>query len=181
MTVSLVIGIDTGATGAIAFLTPDGDLLDVVDVPCDHVQVGKHSRSRISPPRLLALLKGAQGAHAFLEQPTYRPMRKRNPQTGEVTAEQMGVAGAGAFGESYGVMLMGVVASGCAYTEVRPGVWGRSIKLHGGKDNSRRMAGRLFPAHAGLFARQKDDGRSDAALIGWWGARELRGGQREAA
>jgi len=181
VTVSLVLGVDIGAGGAFAFLTPDGDLMDVVDMPVDVIQIGKHKRSRVSPHRLLALLRGAQGAHAFLEQPTYRPMKRRDPQTGETEDAHMGAAGAGAFGESYGAVLMGIVAAGCAYTEVRPGVWGRAIKLHGGKDDARRMASRLFPAHADRFSRQKDDGRADAALIGWWGARELRGGKMEAA
>jgi len=181
MTVSLVIGVDTGVGGAIAFLTPDGDLLDVVDMPVDRIQVGKHARSRMSPPRLLAVLKGAAAGHAFLEQPTYRPMKRRDPKTGKIVEAQMGVAGAGAFGESYGVLLMGVVASGCSYEEVRPGVWGRAIGLKGGKDDARRMAARLFPAHADRFARVKDDGRADAALIGWWGARELRGERQETA
>ena len=88
----------------------------------------------------------------------------------------MGVAGSGAFGESYGCLITALVASGCAITEVRPGVWGRSIGLKGGKDDARRMAANQFPAMAGMFARVKDDGRADGALIGYYGVLKLRGG-----
>ena len=177
---SPVIGIDPGATGAVAFLSPDGTLLAVEDIPVDTVTVGKGNRSRVSVPRLLALLKGASGSHAFIEQPTYRPMTRPNAQTGVPEASRMGAAGAGAFGEAYGCVLTACVASGCAVREVRPGAWSRAIGLKGGsegKDNSRRMAADLFPASAHLFARKKDNGRSDAALIGYWGAREMRGGR----
>ena len=172
----IVIGADPGASGAIAFLDEAGNLLDVIDIPVDKIQVGKHSRSRVAIPRLLAALKGAAGAHAFVEQPTYRPMKKRNPATGQIVDTQMGVAGAGAFGESYGCLITALVASGCAITEVRPGVWGRSIGLKGGKDDARRMAANQFPAMAGMFARVKDDGRADGALIGYYGVLKLRGG-----
>lgn len=180
LAVHLIIGVDPGASGAIAFLSPAGDLLGVEDMPIDRVAVGTGKRSRVAIPRLLGLLKGSAGAHAFIEQPTYRPMRRPNPQTGVPEATHMGVAGAGAFGENYGCLITALVASGCMLTEVRPGVWSRAIGLKGGKDDSRRMAANLFPGVARLFARVKDNGRSDAALVGWWGARSLRGG-REAA
>jgi hypothetical protein len=181
LAVSLILGCDPGATGAIAFLTPSGDLLAVEDIPVDKIAVGKGKRSRVAIPRLLALLRGAAGAHAFIEQPQYRPMRKPNAQTGVPETSHMGVAGAGAFGETYGAILACMVASGCAVTEVRPGVWGRSIGLKGGKDDARRMAGNLFPASSGLFARVMDHNRADGALLGYYGSRVLRGGGREAA
>ena len=180
MTATLVIGIDPDASGAIAFLTPAGELLAVEDMPMDTVQVGKHSRSRTAVPRLLALLKDAAGAHAFVERPTFRPMKRRDPATGVVTEVSMGVAGAGAMGEKYGCVITALAASGAALTEVRPGVWGAAIGLKGGKDDARRMAANLFPAHAERFARVKDDGRADAALIGYYGARQLRGDRRVA-
>lgn len=173
--VPLVIGVDPGVSGAIAFLSSDGQLLAVEDMPVDVTQVGKHSRSRVNFHRLAALLAGAAGAQAFAELPTFRPMKKRDPKTGEVVPTAMGVMGAGAFGISYGLTAGALMAAGCALTEVAPGVWGRAIGLKGGKDDSRRMAANLFPAQAGLFARKKDDGRSDAVLIGWYGLLRLRG------
>lgn len=175
MTASLVIGVDPGAAGAIAFLSPDGQLLAVEDMPIDRVQVGKHSRSRVSFHRLLALLSGAAGAEAFIELPTFRPMNRRNPATGEVVATSMGVMGAGAFGISYGLTAGALMAAGCALHEVSPVTWVRAVGLQGGKDGSRRMAADLFPAQAELFALKKADGRADAALLGRYGVLRLRG------
>ena len=181
MTTPLVIGVDPGATGAIAILSPDGQLLAVDDMPVDTVQVGKHSRSRVSYHRLAALLSGAAGAQAFIELPQFRPMNKRDPETGEVKPTSMGVMGAGAFGISYGLTAGALMAAGCALTEVSAGVWDRAIGLKGGPDDSRRMAASLFPAMAGLFARKKDKDRSDAALLGWYGVLRLRGSGMPAA
>ena len=175
MTPTLVVGVDPGATGAIAFLSPDGQLLAVEDMPVDTVQVGRYSRSRVSFHWLLGLLSGAAGAQAFIELPQFRPMNKRDPKTGEVKSSSMGAMGAGAFGISYGLAAGALMAAGCSLVEVNPGVWNRAIGLHGGKDDSRRMAANLFPAQAALFARKKDDGRADATLIGWYGILRLRG------
>ena len=176
----LVLGIDPGATGAVAFLTPDGQLMDVQDIPVDVVQVGKHSRSRLSRHRLLAMLENITDAVAFVEQPTYRPMNKTNLQTGQTEKTQMGVAGAGAFGETYGGITMAVAASGIAVVEVRPDIWSRAIGMKGGKDDARRMAQDMFPVFAKLFARVKDHNRAEAVLIGLWGTRELAGARRAA-
>jgi len=58
---------------------------------------------------------------------------------------------------------------------VRNGEWRAAVKLRGGKDDARRLAGNLFPAQASLFGREKDDGRAEAVLIGLHGTRELNG------
>lgn len=181
MTVDLIVAIDPGATGAIAFLDTTGNLLGVEDIPVDRISVGKHSRSRVAIPKLLALLGQARGAYGVIEQPTYRPMTRPNAQTGVPETAAMGVAGAGAFGETYGCLITACVACGLSLDEVRPGVWGKAIGLKGGKDDARRMAGNLFPGLSSLFARVKDHNRAEAALIGFWKARVLRGTDRKAA
>ena len=177
MNVALILGVDPGATGAISFHSPDGGLLGIEDIPVDRVQVGKHSRSRVNVPRLWSLVQSIGGTNpaVFLEKPNYRPMMKRNAQTGQVEKSQMGVAGAGAFGETYGAILATLVIAGAQIHEVAPGVWGRSIGLKGGKDDAIRLAGNLFPPSAKLFARKMDHNRAEAALIGYYGARKLRG------
>jgi hypothetical protein len=40
--------------------------------------------------------------------------------------------------------------------------------LHSDKGESRALAMRLWPDHGDRFARVKDDGRAEAALIAWW-------------
>jgi crossover junction endodeoxyribonuclease RuvC len=170
--------VDTGITGAIAFLSPDGQLLAVEDMPVDRLQVGKGIRSRVNAHRLLALLRGAAGAAAFIEDPIFRPMIKRDPKTGITSTQNMGVAGAGAFGKACGIAYCALVASGCSIEEeVRPGVWDRAIGLKGGPDDARRMAQNRWPHMAALFARVRDDGRADASLIGVYGVQKLNRGR----
>lgn len=60
---------------------------------------------------------------------------------------------------------------------VVPTVWQREFKLLGkDKSESRAAAQRLWPSQAHLFARVKDDGRAEAALIAEWGRRKFCGG-----
>jgi crossover junction endodeoxyribonuclease RuvC len=47
------------------------------------------------------------------------------------------------------------------------------MRVRGGKDGSRERAAAIYPVKAQLFARKKDDGRSDAALIATHGAQSL--------
>jgi crossover junction endodeoxyribonuclease RuvC len=55
-------------------------------------------------------------------------------------------------------------------TLVAPQLWQKAVGLRDGKDGSRLRAMELFPAYAELFRLKKAHGRSDAALIAWYGA-----------
>lgn len=140
-------------------------------MPVDVIEVNKHTRSRVSPHRLLSLLKGASNAFALVEQPEYRPMKRHNSQTGILENTSIGVVKAAAFAEGYGVLLCALIASGCSIQEIRAGEWKKKMRLTGNKDDSLRMAANMFPAFARSFARKKDDGRAEAALIGYWATR----------
>ena len=68
-------------------------------------------------------------------------------------------------------MVEGVLAALAVHTSyVTPQRWQKVVEVRGGKDGARLRAIELFPAYASLFARKKDDGRADAALIAWYGA-----------
>lgn len=172
---NLIVGIDTGLQGAIAFLdAATRNLLGIEDMPVDRVTVGastkaKTVRGRVSAVAVVALLKGMEG-HAFLERPEARPLRGRDRATGAITLRQPGAAGMLAFGESYGVVYCACIAAGLRVTEVRPGSWKREMSISGDKDEARRRACELFPTWASYFARVKDDGRAEAALLALWGA-----------
>lgn len=57
---------------------------------------------------------------------------------------------------------------------VTPTSWKRHHSLlHADKDASRALALRLFPRVASSFARKKDDGRAEAALIALYGFEKL--------
>ena len=173
----VVLGIDPGATGAISILV-EGVLVAVEDMPTDQVQVGAHLRSRVSAHRLWAILSSAKGAHVFVERPEARPLRGRDKATGQTVLRQPGAAGMLAFGEGYGMLVMGCVAAGMVLTELRPGAWKRAAGVAASKDDARRRAADTFPRQAHLFARKRDDGRAESALLAVYGASTLHGRDR---
>jgi len=180
--VSVVCGIDPGAGGAVAFLDGDTDgLLLVEDMPVDRTMVGGHARSRVSRPRLLALLMRAKGSSAFTERPEGRPLRQTDRATGQTVLRSPGAAGMLSMGENYGTIIMACTACEMPLTEVRPGVWKRALSVPAAKDDARRRAAELWPAWAGHFALKKSDGRAEAALLALYGVRVLRGELRHAA
>ena len=83
--------------------------------------------------------------------------------------------GAFTFGRGYGLLRGILRAAFVPITDVTPAKWQRDlgIKSGAGKDASRALAKEHFQRDAGLFARVKDDGRADAALIALWGWRQL--------
>lgn len=174
----IVIGCDPGLHGAIAILDATNEtLLLVEDMPVDKTQVGKSERLRIARPALYALLSRATGAYGWTERPEARPISFKDKRTGQTQTRQPGAAGMFAFGETYGCVIMACTAANIRLTEVRPGIWKKELSLPSAKDDARRRASELFPDFAKAFARVKDDGRAESALIALYGARILRGKQ----
>jgi hypothetical protein len=56
---------------------------------------------------------------------------------------------------------------------VTPTKWKRALGLGADKGDSRRRAMETWPYMASKFARVKDDGRAEAALIAWWHWRQV--------
>jgi hypothetical protein len=78
-----------------------------------------------------------------------------------------GPTGAFAFGRARGVIEGVLAAAGVPITFITPPAWKRAIGLTlKSKDAARSEAIRRWPDHAALFARVKDDGRAESALIG---------------
>lgn len=173
MAVVMLVGIDPGAEGAIAFMLPDGTLLGISDMPIDKVQQGKFLRSRISPSRLLAILAGSAGGHAFIERPEGFPIITRSKATGQRETRQPSSKNMLSFGEMFGIALCACVASGLAVTEIGPGAWKRAMGVPADKKEARRIAALKFPKFAAEFARVKDDGRAEAAILALYGQRQL--------
>jgi crossover junction endodeoxyribonuclease RuvC len=92
-----------------------------------------------------------------------------------------GAVGAFSFGRSCGVIEGVLGALGVRATHISPAWWKRAVGLpvgrDGAKDAARSEAIRRWPDHAGLFARIKDDGRAEAALIAVAGLKR-EGGKR---
>jgi crossover junction endodeoxyribonuclease RuvC len=148
----IALGIDIGVTGAIAII--DGDeLLAVHDMPC--LKDGPAKRRSINAPLLCEIVFESHAARAYVE--------LVGPRPGE------GAVGAFAFGRSRG-LIEGVLAAACIPVSfLTPPQWKRLVGIapgkNGSKDAARSQAIRRWPAKAAMFARVKDDGRAEAALI----------------
>ncbi len=159
------IGIDIGSKGALALLSPTGELLEIEDMPI--LRDGPANRPNVNAPLLASIVCRWQATTAFVEFVSARP--------GE------GPTGAFSFGRSKGVIEGVCAAAGLPVTFLTPPVWKRAIGIppgkDGAKDAARSEAIRRWPSQAGLFARVKDDGRAEAALIGLAGLMRKGGAQ----
>ncbi len=162
---SQVIGIDIGNSGAIAIVSRDGALVEVVDMPV--LRDGPAGRPAVNGPLLAEIIARSHARMAFVEYVGARP--------GE------GPTGAFAFGRSRGLIEGVCAALALPVAFLTPPSWKRAVGIapgrEGAKDAARSEAIRRWPDQAALFARVKDDGRAEAALIGVAGLiREGRNG-----
>lgn len=86
---------------------------------------------------------------------------------------KQGVASTFTFGTGYGVILGVLAALRVPTHHVPPSVWRVAVLGRGAtKDAARAKAMDLWPSCSGQFARKKDDGVAEAALIAhWWRSR----------
>jgi crossover junction endodeoxyribonuclease RuvC len=154
----IILGIDPGLSGALAFFHVEKGHLSIVDMPTVEVIRNNKKKNEINAGALAHIIKVAQAEdtiHATLERVGAMPGQ--------------GVTSMFSMGRSVGI-IEGVLATlEIPVTITAPKSWQKMANVRDGKDGSRLRATELFPAYAGLFARKKDNGRSDAALIAWAG------------
>lgn len=159
-----IVGIDIGAKGALALLSPTGELLEIADMPI--LRDGPANRPNVNAALLASIVYRWHATQAFVEFVAARPKE--------------GPTGAFAFGRSKGVIEGVCAAAGVPVAFLTPPVWKRAVGIppgkEGAKDAARSEAIRRWPSQADLFARVKDDGRAEAALIGVAGL--IKGGAR---
>lgn len=153
-----VLGIDPGAGGAIALLV-SGTLKGLHDMPCLVVRRGKRDVRQVDAHLLAATIGPLLPLDkAYIEKVGAMPGQ--------------GVSSMFAFGRAAG-LIEGVLAGfGVPFDFVAPGRWKQEMTVSSSKDSSRQMAVRHWPHWSIEFARAKDDGRAEAALIGLYGARQ---------
>jgi len=167
-----VLGIDPGLSGALALYvcetlrtaTPRIDPpivfdLRVLDVPTHEIKVNGRKKRTLDLQALGTWfdLHRADIKLAVIENVHAMPAQ--------------GVTSSFNFGRAFGALEAMVAASIIPIHYVAPNVWKRHYHLTSDKDASRRKASQLFPAHAHLWARSKDDGRAEAVLLALWGAK----------
>jgi hypothetical protein len=159
-----ILGIDPGLTGALAFFFPDHpERVAVEDMP---VVAGGIDAANLFE-RIVQLRPDA----VFVERNFFMPDAAR-----AAIATTM---------EGYGVIKGVIACLGIPLYIVSTAVWKKHHRLLQGKgteradrhEASRALALHLFPATASHFARKKDHGRAEAALIARYGADVLGSSQ----
>jgi crossover junction endodeoxyribonuclease RuvC len=154
-----VLGIDPGAYGALALLSPEG--LRVHDMPILKVKRGKTEKAEVDGYTLANILQSLKPDVAYIE------------QVGGITGQS--ASAAFNFGRAAGIVEGALKQAGVRVEFVPPQTWKRALKVNPGKDGSRAMAMRRWPDSAQQFMRVKDDGRAEAALIADYGRINLGG------
>jgi hypothetical protein len=145
----ITIGVDPGKSGAIALLDDHGALITAYDMP------------------VAGGIVSAQQLHGM-------ECWRDNSQYGTVVVEDVhampkqGVTSSFGFGRSLGVIEGVFAANGRPIVYVSSSLWKRQMHLNADKEMSRRLAIETWPTKAALFARKKDNGRAEAALIALW-------------
>ena len=153
----IFIGIDPGLSGAIAFLDAEKGHLSIIDMPTFEVKRNNKTKREVSPV-------GVAVAMGLAEKVSRAVLERVGAMPGQ------GVTSVFSFGRSVGI-IEGVLATMLIPVDiVTPQAWQKAAGVRGGKDGSRLRASELFPNYAELFARKKDDGRADAALMAWYAA-----------
>jgi len=166
----IVLGIDVGITGGFAWVDDTRQLLKLEDMPCVALTSGGKSRHEVSPAQVIAMLHTFHRADfAVIEEPSVHMHFSRNKLTGERTARTPGAKSQIALGDNFGVLRTCCIAVGISVRRVAPGVWKRSMGVSADKNESRRLAQEMFPGWAMHFAKVKDDGRAEAALLAVYG------------
>lgn len=154
----LIVGIDPGAKGALAFLGAESSWpYGIEDMP---TATGAALGAAITD--LIADWEPHTIDAAWVEQVASRPGQ--------------GVASTFKFGVNYGAILGALGALRIPVHHVTPGVWKRNQRVTKDKGSSRQRAAELWPVQSSTFARVKDDGRAEAALIARYGAMQMRAG-----
>jgi crossover junction endodeoxyribonuclease RuvC len=151
----IILGIDPGLSGALAFLDTNTGMIAIEDMPTVEVKRNNKLKREVSPQLTAAIIAKRHAEAAFLE--------KVNAMAGQ------GVSSVFSFGRSSGILEGILAAYDIPTTLVTPQTWQKAMGVRDGKDGSRARAMQLFPASAELFQRKKDDGRSDATLIASYG------------
>jgi crossover junction endodeoxyribonuclease RuvC len=152
----MILAIDPGAKGALAFFNPATGALELVDTPTVEVKRGAKNKVEISAQMLAGIIRARSPSEAVVERVGAFPGQ--------------GVSSVFAFGKAAGLLDGILAALEIPVTYVAPQKWQRDVGARAGKDGNRQRAAELFPAYAQSFARAKDDGRADAALMAWWRA-----------
>lgn len=149
---TIVMGVDPGISGAVAFFFPMvPSRIAVDDVPVAGGEINVHELARL----------------IRIHRPTLAVIERVGAMPGNGGVSMFN------FGRAYGDVRGAIGASDVPMHFVTPQKWKKHFGLSADKDEARMRAIRLFPSVADSFKRKRDDGRAEAALIALYGAEVL--------
>jgi crossover junction endodeoxyribonuclease RuvC len=143
---AVYIGVDPGKLGAIAALDSDDMSVIIYDMPAT-IEGKRAILSEIGKAKI-----------AWVEKPFFPRM--------------IGIKNAVTIAQAFGELKACLFFAGLPTSEVPPSAWKKHFGLSNDKDASRAYAASVFPDQSHMFARKKDDGRAEAALIAYYGWRK---------
>ncbi len=156
----LFVGIDPGLTGAVAVIDKNGKCLLLSDCPTE-----KKSLKKIVSPHgvseLVASIKKLKGKlYALLEEPIAMPRAGRS----------MGATSMLSFGRGVGIWEGALSMAGIQVNTVHPRVWKRKMFPKNGSDKNQslKIAKKLFPAIRQRLNKSNHHGRAEALLIAYY-------------
>lgn len=144
----IILGVDPGRSGALAWLDTDTHELTVVDMPDEGVGVYN------------LLLEMPKARRAMIER-IYPGQKQSKASVGQAH-------------EQYGETKAAIKIHGTPLDVVAPKIWKEKLHVPADKAGARRRATEVFPDHSHLWKLVKHDGRAEAALIAWYTAQHKR-------
>jgi crossover junction endodeoxyribonuclease RuvC len=139
-----ILGVDPGQKGALAFLGPEGNIVELEDMPLLGTEINAHMISNLVQGYGPVTMAVVEQAH---------------------TMPKQGITGAFNYGVGYGKVLGVLATLDIPMHFYTAGVWKKRWGLTTDKDLSRSKATMRWPSWANSFKRVRDDGRAEAAFI----------------
>ena len=173
----ITIGIDNGLKGAIVAINDDYKLLAWYDTPTIQLKKGKKIKNQYAPATMVSIIESILLEHAPSKEKVivWLEMAQAMPK--------QGLSSTFTTGRGFGLWEGIVAGLGLRYDIVSPRTWTKAVlkDLPPGdpKDRSMMKCQRLFPELPLVKPRGtvlSMDGRSDAALIAFYGLMQLKQG-----
>jgi crossover junction endodeoxyribonuclease RuvC len=156
----IVLGVDPGIHGGLAIVSDDGGravMINVIDIPV----VGSGARERVDAIAVQNFIRDQGPTFALVERAQAMP--------------RQGASSGFKYGRAVGALEAAIVLCAIPLEIIEPTAWKRFWHLPAkDKERSRQRALELFPSAHALFARKRDHGRAEAALIALYGLRNSR-------
>lgn len=146
-----VLGIDPGMSGALAWVLPDGRLVEIEDMPLVDGRVNG---------TLLAKLIVGYGKLECAVVETQQAFPKRPG-----TDRGQGVVSSFKTGVGFGIIIGVLAALEIPAYYISSAAWKKILHLTSDKEKSRKAALDRWPAQSDYFKLKKHEGRAEAALL----------------